>query len=121
MKKQLSFSKYERKILPSFRNKINQAESTEDLKKFFSYSCRELLQQIFAAQDIKMQVDDIVFDPEAAPFFKVNDRLASSPVFGAVWQDSDMRSLLSHLAQTAQKRYVRLGKHLDKTEAKIRM
>lgn len=29
MTKQISFSKYEQKILPGFRQKINEAESTE--------------------------------------------------------------------------------------------
>ena len=33
MTKQISFSKYKQKVLPKFRKKINEAESTEDVKK----------------------------------------------------------------------------------------
>jgi hypothetical protein len=43
MTKQIFFSKYEQKVLPNFRQKINEAESTEDVKKFFIYTVKELL------------------------------------------------------------------------------
>jgi len=46
MTKQLSFTKYEHKILPNFRQKISKAESTEDVKKFFVYTAKELFENI---------------------------------------------------------------------------
>ncbi len=35
MSKQISYSKYGNQVLPHFRERLNKAESTEDLKKFF--------------------------------------------------------------------------------------
>ena len=45
MSKRLSYTKYEQELLPDFRAKINRAESTEDVKKFFVRTIQELFGQ----------------------------------------------------------------------------
>jgi hypothetical protein len=45
-----SFTRHEREILPGFRQRINKAESTEDVKKFFVYTVKELCENIFEGE-----------------------------------------------------------------------
>ena len=47
MVRQLSYTKYENEILPELRQKLNQAESTEDVKKFFTQTIRVLFEKIY--------------------------------------------------------------------------
>ena len=67
MTKQISFSKYEQKVLPNFRQKISQSESIEDVKKFFIYTVKELLESILPSvciplcQQIRQQLPFVSF------------------------------------------------------------
>jgi hypothetical protein len=119
MTRQISFSKYGKKVLPSFRNKINQAESTEDLKKFFVYTIKDLFDEIFTGQ-IELFYEDIVLNPSASPNFRLSERLLASKVFAASWRDSDLPKIVGNLATTAVKHYIHLDKNPAKSEAKIR-
>ncbi|MCD4763439.1 MAG: hypothetical protein K8R28_05370 [Desulfobacterales bacterium] len=120
MSKQISFSKYEQKVLPNFRQKISQAESTEDVKKFFVYTAQELLESIFAGK-IDFKYEDIELIPGKEPHYLLSKQFAFSDEFKSVWKDSDLPRLLSRLAETAVHRYKHLKKRPEKTEAKIRM
>lgn len=120
MAKQISFSKYGNQVLPHFRERLNRAESTEDLKKFFVYTSRELLEQIFAGE-LEIDYEDISLNTRGTPHFSLSDKLMADPRFTASWQDSDLRNILTYLASTAMKRYIHLEKNPGKTEAKIRM
>lgn len=121
MTKQLSFSKYENAVLPDFRQKINHAESAEDLKKFFAYTAKELFEYIFSGEKIKFEYNDISFMPEDAPHYTVSERLLKSTEFKSVWNNSDLPHVFARLAKRAVNRYKHLEKHPEKTEAKIRM
>ena len=46
MTRQVSFSKLEKDLRPKLREKMNAAESTEDLKKFFAQTVGELLERV---------------------------------------------------------------------------
>ncbi|MEA1900935.1 MAG: hypothetical protein U9N47_09275 [Thermodesulfobacteriota bacterium] len=120
MSKQISFSKYEQKVLPNFRQKISQAESTEDVKKFFVYTAQELLESIFAGK-IDFKYEDIELIPGKKPHYLLSKQFAFSDEFKSVWKDSDLPRLLSRLAETAVHRYKHLKKRPEKTESKIRM
>jgi len=120
MSKQISFSKYEQKVLPNFRQKISRAESTEDVKKFFVYTAQELLESIFAGK-IDFKYEDIELIPGKEPHYLLSKQFAFSDEFKSVWKDSDLPRLLSRLAETAVHRYKHLKKRPEKTEAKIRM
>ena len=80
MSKRMSFSKIENDILHDFRNKINHAESTEDLKKFFTYSARELFNNVFTGK-MTFDYNDIAFLPDSDPYYQLNGRLLDSPDF----------------------------------------
>ena len=119
MIKQLSFTKYERKILPNFREMISKAESTEDVKKFFVYTAIELFENIFE-EKMGFEYEDIALVPKGDPHYKVSKRLLSLEDFAFAWNDSDLPVIIDHLAESAMHRYKHLQKHREKTEAKIK-
>ena len=119
MIKQISFTKYERKILPNFRQMISKAESTEDVKKFFVYTTIELFENIFE-EKIDFEYEDISLMPTEDPHYKVSKRLISLKDFASVWNASDLPVIIGHLAESAMHRYKHLQKYPEKTEAKIK-
>lgn len=120
MTKQLSFSKYEQLILPGFRERINQAESTEDVKKFFSQTAEELLKNVFQG-NLALEWNDVVLNEAAPAGFEVHERLLASPEFTTTWNGSDLPNVLGRFAKTAMHHYKHLLTHPEKTNAKIRM
>jgi len=120
MAKQMSFSKYGNQVMPHFRERLSKAESTEDLKKFFVYTSRELLERIFAGE-LEIDYEDIALNPKDSPHFILSDKLREDPRFTASWRDSDLKNILADLAGTVMKHYIHLEKNPEKTEAKIRM
>lgn len=118
MTKQTSFTKQERKILPEFRQKINSSESTEDVKKFFSYTAISLFKDILP-EEVGVEYDDISLAPGIKPPYKVSSRLLEVPEFSSVWQNSDLSNVLDRFAEAALNRYRRLEKNPEKTDSKI--
>lgn len=118
MSKQTSFTKHERKLLPDFRKKINNSESTEDVKKFFSYTVTSLFKDILP-EEVDVEFDDIRLTPESDPPYEVSRRLLAVPAFSRIWQDSDLSNVLGRFADAALHRYRRLEKHPEKTDSKI--
>ena len=120
MTRQTSFTKYEHKVLPNFRHKINKAESTEDVKKFFVYTVMELLDNVFDGE-MKFEYEDCSLKTDCDPFYSLSERILSSEAFRPVWDESDLRRVLSRLAESATHRYKHLRKSPEKTDSKIRM
>ncbi|MFW5874860.1 MAG: hypothetical protein ACOCUC_01355 [bacterium] len=118
MSKQTSFTKQERKVLPDFRKKINNSESTEDVKKFFSYTAASLFKDILPEEE-EFEFDDIRLTPGTAPPYQVSSRLLSMPAFSRVWENSDLSNVLGRFAEAALNRYRRLEKNPEKTDSKI--
>lgn len=118
MTKRISFSKNLNKLLPRFRENMSNAESTEDVKKFFSYAVKELLQGIFE-KELKIRDDEIILLPDKPPYFSISKTLASE--IREVWKESDLPHLIEKLAESAIGRFKHLDKHPEKTESKIRM
>ena len=119
MEKQISVVKHENNILPGFRSKISRAESTEDVKKFFIHSIRELLVRVF--QDNKyLDFDAISLSPEDNPLFKLKKDEMTTGEFSDMWKHSDLQRVIGRLAETASHRYRHLDKKPEKTETKIR-
>jgi len=123
MTERLSFTKYENEILPAFRNRLNMAESTEDVRKFFLYTVKELLEKILDMGEDDLDItypDDVDVDVEKPPFFKLGEKLKQHPKIKPLLESSDLRDILQRLAESAIKRYLHLEKHRDRTESKIR-
>ena len=120
MTKQFSFTKYENEIMADFRERLNKAESTEDVKKFFTYTIKSLMENIFADK-LDFRLDDIVLTTGEEPYYSLNKRLLKVGEFQGAWSDSDLPRVLARLAGSALKRYRHLEKNPGKTESKIRM
>ncbi len=118
MSKQTSFTKHERKLLPEFRKKINNSESTEDVKKFFSYTVSSLFKDILPEEEA-VEFDDIRLKPEDEPPYQVSSRLLGVPAFSRAWENSDLSNVLGRFAEAALNRYRRLEKNPEKTDSKI--
>ena len=120
MVRQLSYTKYENKILPEFRQKLNKAESTEDVKKFFIQTIRILFEKILGKK-ITISDEDFSLMVNDEPYYKIGRQFRSSEEFKSLWKDSDLSNILHRLAKSAIKRHKRLDRHLEKTSSKIRM
>ena len=118
MTMQISFSKYEQALRGDYRKKINSAESTEDVKKFFVRTVIELFEK---ALDRKVVVDydDVHLDPKRKDGFVISERLRTVPGFVSAWSGSDLPDIVRRMAESAIKRHKRLEAHRNKTEAKM--
>jgi hypothetical protein len=120
MTKKFSFTRYEREILPNFRQKISKAESTEDVKKFFFYTVKELFNSVFKGQ-MGFDYEEFKLTPDRKPYYRLSERLLSSKDFTSVWNDSDLPRVVNRLAESSIRRCKHLEKHPEKTDSKIRM
>jgi len=119
MTKQHSFNKIENELLPDFRNKISLAESTEDVKKFFFYTIRELFIKAFPGE-VFLEYEDISLEPGPEAGFTLSRRILGNAEFVNTWNASDLPDVVARFAGGAVNRYKHLRKKPEKTEAKIR-
>ena len=119
MTKRISHTKHENRLLPSFREKLNMAESTEDVRKFFTYTIRNLFDALYEGR-LDLNYEDIVFDPDRSPPYSFRGRVEADEQFLADWNDSDLPRVLNRLADAATGRYRHLEKNPGKTTSKIR-
>ena len=120
MTRRLSFTKYENKLLPNFRQKINKAESSADIKKFFNYTISDLFEHVFEGK-VQFLYEDIDLIWDKKPHYSLSQRLFLSKEFKTIWNDSDLPRMVQKMAGTAMRRYKHLEKHPEKTDSKIRM
>ncbi len=116
---QHSFSKIENELLHGFRKKMADAESTEDVKKFFAYTIQDLFGQVFAGS-VDLEHNDITFKPDQEPPYILADWVQVSSIFLETWNTSDLSHVVSRFAESALHHYKHLRKNPAKTEAKMR-
>ena len=113
-----SHSRHEQHVRKEFRSKLNSSESSEDVRKVFVNTFRELMRLVFdGALDIRN--DDAALDGTADSGFSINSRLGNNTRFREEGESSDLSSIVGRLADSAGKRLVRHEKNLDKTESKM--
>lgn len=120
MTRQQSFTKAENELLPKFRKMTNEAESTEDVKKFFARCMQELFSQASAGR-LELRFDDIALLPEATPPYLISEQIRSSEEFAEVWEASDLQQIVTRFAELAVGHHRHHAKNPQKTEAKIRL
>lgn len=118
MIRQVSYSKIEKEVRPGLREKLNVAESTEDVKKFFVYAVKELLDKVLEGETA-VQYEQITLAPDEKEGYTLSPSLLHDSRFQKVWENSDLPHIVRRMAEVAVKRYTHLEKHPDKTEAKI--
>jgi len=119
MTRMQSFSKAENELLPKFRKMTNEAESTEDVKKFFVYCMQELFTHVSDGR-LEPRFEDVGLLPEGEKLFFISESLRSREAFAEVWQESDLPQIVSRFAHLAVARYKHLETNPRKSEAKIR-
>ncbi len=120
MTKQFSFTKYEHKVLPSFRQKINKAESSEDVKKFFVQIAKELFEDIFG-REMKFRYEDFKLRVDSDPYYTLSDRILSSENIQSALNESDLSRVICRFAESAKRRYKHLEKNPERSDTKIRV
>ncbi len=118
--KKISFRKFEHKILPHFRQQINEAESTIDIKNTFVYSIRNLFEKAFAG-GLQLKDEDVRFTPYEEPYFLLSQEVLKNESIRRIWKNSDLRNVIERLAESSMNRYRHLARHGEKTDSKIRM
>ena len=113
---QLSFSAQEQEIRSHFREMMDRAESTEDVKKFFYQTVRELLADICDTLP-ELNIQDIQLDLKRGEGYHLSAPVAEA--LESLMHGSDLNNILDRLAEKAWNRYRRLEKNPAKTEQKI--
>ncbi len=118
MTRQISFTHLEQAITPGFRERMDRAENTEDVRKFFAEVASTFLSDAMG-QPGAVRYEDVTLAPDAPDGYKLADTLASKPGFLDVWEGSDLSRIMASLARSATNRFVHLDKNPLRTEAKM--
>jgi len=116
---QFSFTHVENELISKFRKKINEAESTEDVKKSFVYCIQELFRKVTDGA-LEVRADDIYLKPADSSFY-IGENIRSHTEFVRIWNNSDLPRIVGRFAELAMNQHKHLAKNPAKTEAKIRM
>ena len=120
MENQISFSTLGNECVHKFRDKINNAENIVDLRNHFAYTVIDFLNQIFEESQLYIDADDIKFNPENKYLYTLSERLTNNLEFKKIWDISDLKNVIYKFADSANKRYIHINKHNEKTNKKIR-
>ncbi len=121
MTKQLSFTKYEKKYRLRLREHLDQAESTQDVRKFFYQIVRDMLGEI-SDRGVKVVYESVKLTPGEAPGYAFKPELLGNTGRGSLeglMSESDLGRILKDFAVTCSNRLRRLGKNPEKTESKM--
>lgn len=118
MSTQLSFTKQEQGARSRFRELLTQAESTEDVKKFFYQTVRDLLMDICGTLPA-FNIQDVQLDLDQGEGYMLSDRLMGEADLSDLMHGSDLDDILGRLSKNAWNRYRQLEKNPAKSEQKI--
>jgi len=114
-----NFETLEKRFLSAMRERINNAEDRIDLENHFSRTVKNFLMEA-TDNSFKITEDDILFSPDHENYYEISDKLKSSKEFIQTWENSNLPNFLKKVADSTYHKYIHLGKHLEKTERKIR-
>ena len=118
MTQMMSFTKYEHQVLPKFREQLNQAESVEDVKKFFIGTIQQFL-GLVTDGNLTAAYEDILLIPESESGYSLNSHITNSKEMKGI-ENSDLKAVISRLAEQAVHRHKHLAKNNSKTNLKIK-
>lgn len=118
MTQMMSLTKYEHQVLPKLRDQLNQAESVEDVKKFFISTIQEFL-GLATEGNLSADYNDISLLPDQKPCYALAPQVTNSVAIKEL-ADSDLNAILQRLAESAANRYKHLTKNNTKTNLKIK-
>ena len=113
-----SYAKIERDLKGEYKKKMNAAESTEDVKKFFGQTALRLFGRVFEGE-VAIDYEDVRLDANRPRGFRLREGLTSDETIQKVWDGSDLPDIVGRFATQAGKRMKDLEKHPERTESKI--
>ena len=114
-----SFNKLEKELVPLYRNRLNHAESVEDVKKFFSYTMKIFFNRIMGGS-YEIQAEDLQLLPQQVPHYQFSNDITSNSKFKQLWLDSDLSKIVNRFAESGYHRYQHLEENKLKTRRKIK-
>lgn len=118
MTQMMSFTKYEHQVLPKYRDQLNQAESVEDVKKFFIATIQTFL-ELVTEGNLSAGYEDISLLPDEQPWYLLEPQIKNSSEMKGL-ENSDVNAVMERLAEQAAHRYKHLSKNNSKTNLKIK-
>jgi len=118
MTQQTSFTHVENQLLPKFRKTINQARSTEDVKKMFGYCMQDLFKEVSDGA-LELRLEDVVLQPDSNNYH-IDEKIRKMDAFMRVWDATDLPRIVDRLTELCLHHHTHLAKNPEKTEAKIR-
>ena len=118
MTQMMSLTKYEHQVLPKLRDQLNQAESVEDVKKFFIGTIQEFL-GLATDGNVTADYEDVSLLPDQKPCYSLAAQVTDNVAIKEL-ANSDLKAILQRLAEQASHRYKHLTKNNTKTNLKIK-
>jgi hypothetical protein len=119
MGEKISFSSVGNDLIHNFRERINHSENINDLMDNFSYTVSLFINSVSPTK-VSASVSDVRFISDSSKHFEINQSLFEVDEFNQVYHDSDMESIISKFADSANHKYIHLMKHKEKTNSKIK-
>jgi hypothetical protein len=118
----ISFASLEKEMMHEMRNCIKKVEDTIDLENRFSSIMKHLLEKACERQHLPIDVnmDDVMFNPEAGNYYMVSKKLKKIAEFSELWDTSDLKNVIDRFAGCAYREYLHLHRHPEKARFKIR-
>jgi hypothetical protein len=118
MNEQQSYIRYQNALIHQYRERINHAESDQDLTRMYFQIMKDLFIDIFE-DDLGLEFHHIDLLPDTEPFFCLDSKIAEHPRMQAALEHSDIQSILSNFARQACHHLLHLQRHPENTESRI--
>lgn len=119
MTRQVSFTRLEQAQLPGFRERLDRAESPDEVRRFFAETMATLLADALGSAGA-VRHDDVTLMPDATEGYVLASSVRALPGFADIWRDSDLPRIAGDFARLAVKRHRHLAGNPERTEAKTR-
>lgn len=119
MTRQVSFTRLEQAQLPGFRERLDRAESPDEVRRFFAETMATLLSDALGTAGA-VRYDDVALSPDAADGYELAPAVRAVQGFAGIWNDSDLPRIVGGFARVAEKRFRHLAGNPERTEAKTR-
>jgi len=118
MTRQISFTRLEQAAVPGLRDRIDKAESTEDVRKIFAEVASMLLSDALG-QPGSVRYEDVSLAPGETDGYTLLPSLMEAPAFKDTWGGSDLPRIMASMARGAVNRFHHLSRNPARTEAKM--
>lgn len=119
MTRQVSFTRLEQALAPGFRERMDKAETVEDVRRFFAETVATLIADALG-ESASVRNEHVVLCPENETGYELHETVKAGEGFAAMWETSDLSRIIGDFARVAGKRATHLARNPERTEARIR-